>query len=269
MSQMKTKEDWQILPKVMQALNHARKIDPATWAMLIRKAGEDRSMGAVFDMARRPADHGLKLDSHEKAQKFMTGVVRGVAAAGWTEHAAARGLRDAERVLVLLNDEAHRPRSGHWVRMSRDPAFLAVAMTMAAVLARTHVKAAQYGPRLGEYIDVLLATWPEDAGLLSVYPDAEYLKGGGVHYLMQKSQCLVALAPIIKGFELAQHAVGSGPAASIASRLARLYEERDSAVNSLVAQEQQGKINYSLTAGGKMMELCFPKEKKKKRTTAA
>lgn len=266
MSQMKTKEDWQILPKVMQALSHARKLNDNTWASMIRRAGQEGNMGPVFELAKRPLNNGLRVDSHEKAQKFMTGVVREVGTAMWSEHAVAKGLRDAEKILHILNDKNHKPRSGYWVNMSRDPAFLAVPMTMAAVLVSKHGKAEQYGATLRKYADAVLEKWPEGKGLLSIYPDAEYLKEGGVNYLMQKSQFLVTLAPILKGFELAGQMLDGDVAAQVASRAVKLHEEKYSAQAWLIGQERLGKGDYFSTAGAEMMKLCFKKERTKTKT---
>lgn len=266
MSQMKTKEDWQILPKVMQALSYARKLNNDTWASMIRRAGQAGNMGPVFELAKRPLNDGLRVDSHEKAQKFMTGVVHEVGTALWSEPAVIKGLRDAEKILHILNDENHRPRSGYWMNMSRDPAFLAVPMTMAAVLVSKHDKAEQYGATLRKYADAVLGKWPEGKGLLSIYPDAEYLKEGGANYLMHKSQFLVTLAPILKGFELAEQVLDGEVAAQFASRAATLREEKYSAQAWLIEQERLGKREYWSTTGAHMMKLCFQKEKTKTKT---
>lgn len=256
--QMKTKEDWQILPKLMQALSHARSLKDDTWTMLIRRAGKTRNLGPIFDLAKRPLDDGLRLDTHEKVQKFLSGIVHEVAAAGWTRPAATRGLRYAEKVFYLLNDEDHKPKSGSFRNMSKDPAFLATPMTMAAVLVQQHGLAAEYNDSLQRYVKAVLRYWPADTGILTLYPSGEYVEGGGLKYLMYESQFLTLASPIVKGFELVEQCVAPDVAAQVASRRAAVAEEIASSLQRLRQMEENGGRKFESHAGSEMYKLCFP-----------
>lgn len=257
MSQMETKTDWQVLPKLMAALSYARKLKDDTWNAMIRKAGDAGNLGPLFELAKRPLDDGLQLNTHEKAQNFMTAVAREVAMAGWTERAAAKGLRNAETVLRHLNEEEHKPERGYSCRMAKDPQFLAMPVTMAAVLVAQYGKRSEHFDTLVKYTQAMLRKWPEGKGLLTVHPDEEYIKGGSTAYMMDKSHFLAIAAPIVKGLEWAEKGLGDDLKAQVASRRAIVAEEMDSAVAWLRQREAQGGRPFSSTRGGSLYEACF------------
>lgn len=258
MGQMKTHEDWHILVKIMQALNISRKIKPGTWVKVIRYAGEKRNLGPIFDLAKLPEQDGLRLDTHEKVQVFLTGVIREAALEGWGPRAARNGLRDSQKILRHLIDEAHRPKRGPFQRMHEDPTFLAVPVTFAAVLVKNYGRADEFAETLRKYTQAMLEFWPEGTGLLSSHHDEHYVKDGELYYMMDRSKFLEIAAPILKGLEAAEQAVDSNMAAQIASRRAVVAEEVDSAVAYLREQDASGKVEFAKTKGGFMYNLCFP-----------
>lgn len=256
MDQMTTKDDWQILPKLMQALSHARKLKDDTWERVLQKASWSGNLGPVFELAKKPDDYGLKLDTHAKAQTFLTGVFIGAAEGQWRQRDVAKGLTNAIAILRLLMDEGHKPRQAYWATtgMSKDPLFLAVPTTMAAVLVTKYGLAKEHGETLRRYLHAMLAKWPENSGILSMYPSELYAKGGALEYLMDRSKFLAVAAPILGGLQMAEKAVDADTAAQIASRRAVVAEE----IESAKAYFESSDRDYEKTRGALMMTKCEP-----------
>lgn len=265
MDQMTNKHDWQILPRLMQALSHARKLKDDTWERVIQKASWSGHLAPVFSLAHKPDDDGLKLDTHCKAQTFLTGVVFSAAESGWQRRELVAGLDHAIAILQLLMDEGHKPpRQAHWATtttgLSKDPLLLAVPTSLAAILVTRHRQSKTYGEMLQKYLQVLLTKWPENCGILDMYPSELYAEDGALEYLMDRSRFLTVAAPIFWGLQAAEQAVDADTAAKIASRRVIVGEEIASARAHLKSSDRK----YGKTRGGLMMQKCQPLETKAK-----
>lgn len=258
---MQTKDDWQKLPKLLEALyfNANRKFQYSDWPKIVRKAGTSGNLGPIFDGAKRPERTGLKLDKSETVQEFMLAVVLQVAKAEWVETAAARGLQNAEKVLVMLNDKKHLPRGQAKVEMelssrfplARDPQILATPLCLAAVLVSHNKNIPEYQEKLRTYTRQLLESWPEGQGLLELHPHEAYVDNEGMRYLMDKNKFLAVAAPILKGFNLAIEGLDSDMASSLKSRRDALADEVAAALAE-VGEGRRGRIIY---------EKCFGETK--------
>lgn len=261
MSQMKGNNEWQILPKVMKAVKQSRKIKDDTWLTVIHKASREGQLAPLFELAKKPRE-GLRLDTPEKAQAFLTAVVRQAATDKWSHYATQKAFHHAKDVLTTLAADDHKPRAGPWQRMSHDPQFLAVPMTLTAVLAVQHGQRQEYREAMVRFTEGVVSRWPEGKGLLTLHPDEAYARDGALSFLMGESQFLTVAAPVLKGLRLVEEGLRRRPgdealAAKVASRRAVVEEEVASAVRRLREAEGEGKLKFARTRGGEMYNTCF------------
>lgn len=266
---MQTKDDWQKLPKLLEALfyNANARFEPSDWPKIVRKASLSGTLGPIFDSMRNPARTGLKLDKSETIQEVMSAIVWEAASAGWAQAATEKALRNADKVVAFLQQDEHQLgfQAGKiWAEkgrhpLKRDPQVLATPLALAAIMVFKHGKAAEYAGMLRKYAQVTMERWPEGKGLLELHPAEAYIDPQGMAYLMEKNKFLQVAAPILRGFDVAIEGLGNPELASkIKSRRDALAEEVQSA---LASDEIKGK------RGAVMYEKCYaepraPKAKK-------
>ncbi|KAK7733927.1 hypothetical protein SLS53_008079 [Cytospora paraplurivora] len=256
---MKTKEDWQRLPKLLEALyyNANRKFESQDWPKIVRKAGFSGNLGPVIDAAKKPERTGFKLDASEKVQEILSFTVWEAAEAGFKPYALESALRSAERILELMGQDGHEFRHKDKAYLEeikgrfplrKDPQILATPFFLTAMLAVKHGKA-EYNDKLRRYAQAILGSWPEGKGLLDLHPHEAYVDGeNGMEYLLEKNKFLLVAAPILKGFELAAEGLSGDLASQIKSRRDPLAEEVRIALEAQASKSGRGKQLY---------EKCF------------
>ncbi|KAG8161790.1 hypothetical protein KVR01_008777 [Diaporthe batatas] len=267
---MKTKEDWQKLPKLLEALHHnaRRKFEVSDWPKIVRKAGASGNLGPVIEAVKRPERTGFKLDMSEKVQEIMSWIVWEAAEAGWTVSSLNTALKSAERVLEALNGEGHELHTkdkeraeliGGRFPLRRDPQVLATPLFLAAMLAVKHGKT-EYADKMRRYAQVIVEQWPEGKGLLDLHPHEAYVDVEGMHYMMEKNKFTIVASPILKGFDLAIEGLSSDLASQIKLRRDPLAVEVEDALGAEKSQNGRGKYLY---------EKCFLEPSKAQKKTGA
>ncbi|KAK7717634.1 hypothetical protein SLS64_003129 [Diaporthe eres] len=258
LDKMKTKDDWQKLPKLLEALQHnaRRKFEVSDWPKIVRKAGMSGNLGPVIEAVKRPERTGFKLDMSEKVQEIMSLIVWEAAEAGWSVSSLNTALRSAERILEVLDGEGHEPHTRDKARaelikerfpLRRDPQVLATPLFLTAMLAVKHGKA-EHADKMRRYAQVIVSLWPEGKGLLELHPHEAYVDVEGTAYLMEKNKFVLAASPILKGFDLAMEGLSSDLASQIKLRRDPLAAEVRGALEADDMKKGRGKYLY---------EKCF------------
>lgn len=268
---MKTKEDWQKLPKLLEALQHnaRRKFEVSDWPKIVRKAGMSGNMGPIIDSVKIPERTGFKLDMSEKVQEIMSLIVWEAAEAGWSISSLNTALKSAERILEALNGEGHELHTrdkehAELIKdrfpLRRDPQILATPLFLTAMLAVKHGKT-EHADRMRRYAQVVVSQWPEGKGLLELHPHEAYVDVEGTAYLMEKNKFVLVASPILKGFDLAMEGLSSDLASQLKLRRDPLAAEVRSALESDDMKKGRGKYLY---------DKCFlePTEAKKEAEAA-
>lgn len=251
---MKTKEDWQKLPKLLEALQHnaRRKFEVSDWPKIVRKAGMSGNMGPIIDSVKIPERTGFKLDMSEKVQEIMSLIVWEAAEAGWSISSLNTALKSAERILEALNGEGHELHTrdkehAELIKdrfpLRRDPQILATPLFLAAMLAVKHGKT-EHVDRMRRYAQVIVSQWPEGKGLLDLHPHEAYVDVEGTAYLMEKNKFVLVASPILKGFDLAMEGLSSDLASQLKLRRDPLAAEVRSALESDDMKKGRGKYLY-------------------------
>lgn len=279
MAAMQTKQDWEKLPKLLEALwfHAARKFPDGDWPRIIRAAGAAGSLGPIFEAARKPARTGLRLARHETAQEFMSAIAWQVAGARWAADAAARGARDAGKVIAFLQDKDHQlsglarteadKKGMH--PLKRDPQMMAHPVVFAAAMVARHGRRDEFLPVLRKYGELMLERWPENTGLLGLHPHAAYVDPDGVEYMMEKGKFLVVASPILKGFDFAIEALGDDPmGAAIKSRRDVVAAEVESALAATDKKNRRGQEMYDRVFKAPQLDAPAQAKEAKEETSA-
>lgn len=226
---MKTKEDWQNLPKLLEALQHnaRRKFEVSDWPKIVRKAGMSGNLGPIIEAVKKPERTGFKLDMSEKVQEIMSLIVWEAAEAGWSISSLNTALKSAERILEIMEGEGHELHTSDKERtelikerfsLRRDPQILATPLFLTAMLAVKHGKT-EHTDKMRRYAQVIVSLWPEGKGLLELHPHEAYVDVEGTAYLMEKNKFVLVASPILKGFDLAMEGLDSDLDSALASQL--------------------------------------------------
>lgn len=251
---MKTKEDWQKLPKLLEALQHnaRRKFEVSDWPKIVRKAGMSGNMGPIIDSVKMPERTGFKLDMSEKVQEIMSLIVWEAAEAGWSISSLNTALKSAERILEALEGEGHELHTRNKEHaelikdrfpLRRDPQILATPLFLTAMLAVKHSKT-EHADRMRRYAQVIVSQWPEGKGLLELHPHEAYVDVEGTAYLMEKNKFVLAASPILKGFDLAIEGLSSDLSSQLKLRRDPLAAEVRSALEAEDMKKGRGKYLY-------------------------
>ncbi|KAL1880676.1 hypothetical protein Daus18300_001288 [Diaporthe australafricana] len=258
LNSMKTKEDWQKLPKLLEALQHnaRRKFEVSDWPKIVRKAGFSGNLGPIIEAVKKPERTGFKLDMSEKVQEIMTFIVWEAAEAGWTISSLQTALKSAERILEILQEEGHEVHKRdkehaelikNRFSLRRDPQILATPLFLAAMLAVKHGKA-EHSDKMHRYAQVIVSLWPGNKGLLELHPHEAYVDVEGTAYLMEKNKFVLAASPILKGFDLALEGLSPDLASQIKLRRDPLAAEVRNALDAQDLKKGRGQHLY---------EKCF------------
>lgn len=251
LDKMKTKEDWQNLPKLLEALQHnaRRKFEVSDWPKIVRKAGMSGNLGPVIEAVKMPERTGFKLDMSEKVQEIMSLIVWEAAEAGWSISSLKTALKSAERILEVLDGEGHEPHTRDKKRaelikdrfpLRRDPQILATPLFLTAMLAVKHGKT-EHADKMRRYAQVIVSLWPEGKGLLDLHPHEAYVDVEGMAYLMEKNKFVLAASPILKGFDLAIEGLSNDVASQLKLRRDPLAAEVRGALEADDLKKGRGK----------------------------
>ncbi|MCJ1437603.1 hypothetical protein MMC27_006990 [Xylographa pallens] len=133
LSLLHTRADWHVLPFFLEGLRSSgRRLAPALLEKMVRRAAAAGQMGLVGECARMVARTGVKLDSVGLAREALWGAVQTAVRGGWSVEATAAAARQAEGLLVLMEDPAH-VRAGKGPDPRRAPEVLGVGMGLVAL----------------------------------------------------------------------------------------------------------------------------------------
>ncbi|MCJ1393015.1 hypothetical protein MMC18_005887 [Xylographa bjoerkii] len=108
LSLLRTKADWHILPAFLEGLKHSgRKLSPTMAEKIVRRAAAAGQMGLAGECARMVARTGVKLDNVGLAREVVWGALQTAILAGWSREGTAAAAKQAEGMLVLMDDPAH------------------------------------------------------------------------------------------------------------------------------------------------------------------
>lgn len=231
---MTTREDFDNLPRLLEGLHNAgRRLRPADYARIARRAGERGSIYAVIESARTVRRTGFRLETSETVAEILTHVQLRAVDSGWEESATRQALVWAEMVVDMLEDEQHGRRPTTTAMMTaatgeppssllpttppppppafplaRDPQVLAARLHLAAMVATKFADAdadadAAAG-KVAQYAGELVRLWPAGKGLRSLHAAATYAdRRGEMHYLNEDNKFLGVTAPLLYGLDAA------------------------------------------------------------------
>ena len=127
----------------------------------MRRAAAAGQMGLVGECARMMARTGVKLDNVPLAREALWGAAQTAINGGWSVEATAAAARQAEGLLVLMEDPAHvRARKGGGPDPRRAPEVLGVGMGLVALRVRGAGEG-DVGGRVERWARRMLDCWGE------------------------------------------------------------------------------------------------------------
>ncbi|CAK7203446.1 hypothetical protein SEUCBS139899_006180 [Sporothrix eucalyptigena] len=246
---MTTRADFENLPRLLEGLHRSnRRLRPADYARIARRAGERGCIFAVIESARQVQRTGFRLESSETVAEILTHVQMKAVDSAWDEAETRQALVWAELVVDLLQDPSHGRRPPTYqpgaagaaaegstaavaatppppppaFPLSRDPQVLAARLHLAAVVADKFGGADTDG-KVSRYATELVQLWPAGGkGLRALHPQATYAdRRGEMHYLDESNKFLGVAAPLLHGLDTAIRVLGGsqGDSAALAGEL--------------------------------------------------
>lgn len=74
---------------------------------LVRTAAAHGALGTIMESLRRVDRIGVRLDNRPLAREIMWGALQSAIVTGWSEEGIAKGLRQAESALTMMEDPRH------------------------------------------------------------------------------------------------------------------------------------------------------------------
>ncbi|EFW98430.1 hypothetical protein CMQ_4282 [Grosmannia clavigera kw1407] len=231
---MTTREDFDNLPRLLEGLHNAgRRLRPADYARIARRAGERGCIYAVIESARTVRRTGFRLQTSETVAEILTHVQLRAVDSGWEEAATRQALVWAEMVVDMLEDDQHGRQAAATTSttttlplidadssatlptspppplpafpLARDPQVLAARLHLAAMVATQPGDGADAAKdKVARYAGELVRLWPASKGLRSLHPAATYTdRRGEMHYLDEDNKFLGVAAPLLYGLDAA------------------------------------------------------------------
>lgn len=255
LGRMTTREDFDNLPRLLEGLHNAhRRLRPADYARIARRAGERGCIYTVIESARTVRRTGFRLDASETVAEILTHVQLRAVDGGWQDSQTRQSLVWAEMVVDMLEDPQHErkttptpapvsasvaaaatnitnptpPPPPPSFPLARDPQVLAARLHLAAVVADKF--AAAEGEEDGDktaavdkvarYASELVRLWPAGKGLRDLHPAALYTdRRGEMHYLNEDNKFLGVTAPLLHGLDTAITVLRANDQADLAGEL--------------------------------------------------
>jgi hypothetical protein len=252
---METKADWDNLTRLLSGMNKAgRRWNSADHSKMIRLAGSKGQIYSIIEAARQVRRTNFKVDTPEQLSELLHWVQMKAVDSNWDADATAKALRWSEMVLEILQDSKHKstPVTGQ-APLHRDPQVLGAILHLAAARAVKHQEGKDVGGKVTEYAKAVVAQWPADKGLKSLYPEElNSDKKNGTWYLLQsRTQYLATAGPILSGLKLAMQVVEP----SLAAQLKPIAATLEAEANGIVAQKDvraaRGEATWEKLFGGK------------------
>lgn len=207
LDQMKTSDDWDIMPKLLTGLhdNAKRKFEIGDYPKMTRKAAYAGNLGVIIQCAMKPDKTGFYLDTSEKVQEIMSFYAKKAADKDFSLKATRSALQNAEELLVMMDDDKHKVKPTEDTKdrfpLRADPQIMATPLMLAAALRVKHNE--DVVDKVQKYVKAIVNLWPEGKGLLDLHPTEAYADEAGMKYLLEKNKYLFAAAPILKGMDWA------------------------------------------------------------------
>jgi len=266
---MKTGKDWSNLPILMAGLRKARKSD--WWAdsvWMAREASAAGQLPVVMRCIEQADQTGWYLGNTRLVVQLLTVILQDAIASGYDKAAIEKALRQAERVLELLEDPKQKavieagdsisdkvarrleqmdepsPTSAQQnttdvhIPLHRDPLILAHVLNLAAIRAIRHQDGQDGDGKVEKYARLVTRVWPADKTPLNLYPairykvnrDYRFLTGAGTTYFN-------AVFPALNGLESAAQLVDP----ELAAHLGAIAEATRAEVKT---NEEQNRLAY-------------------------
>ncbi|MCJ1293750.1 hypothetical protein MMC34_005305 [Xylographa carneopallida] len=203
LSLLRTKSDWHVLPFFLEGLRTSgRKLSSALLQKMVRRAAAAGQMGLVGECARMVARTGVRLDEVGLAREGMWGAVQTAVLGGWSAEATAAAARQAEGLLVLMEDPAHvvenKSGSQKGVDPRKAPEVLGVGMALMALRALKSGEG-DAGGKVERWAKRTLDCWR--------YVELGVREGGG---WWDANRALMWWAPVQVGMKAAVRVLGEG-----------------------------------------------------------
>lgn len=159
---LKTKSDWDILPAFLQGLKDSgRKVKQDMAEKMVRHAVKAGRMGIMVECLRMVGTTGIKLDHVGLAREVMLGALATAYHGGWSEEALAKAVRQAEGMLVLMEDPLHVPadQAPQTLDPQRAPDVIGLAMGLTAVQAVKFGEGKDEARKVEKYARKVLQLW--------------------------------------------------------------------------------------------------------------
>ncbi|MCJ1316036.1 hypothetical protein MMC15_001356 [Xylographa vitiligo] len=233
---LRTPADWLVLPLFLAGLRSSgRTLRPALLEKMVRRAAAAGRMGVVGECARMVARTGVRLDSVGLAREALWGAVQTGILAGWSAEGTAAAARQAEGLLVLMEEPAHvaggaKPRAAGGGDPRRAPEVLGAGMGLVALRA-LRAGEGDVGGRVERGATRMLGCWGNAD--LSVREEGWW----------DANRALMCWAPVEVGMRVAVRVLGEG------SELGRRLEE-----------VRAGQVEPAVRKAREVLERGGPKE---------
>lgn len=275
---MTTRADFQNLPRLLEGLHRSsRRLRPADYARIARRAGERGCIFAVIESARQVQRTGFRLESSETVAEILTHVQMKAVDSAWDETETRQALGWAELIVELLQHPNHgrrAPRLQHGAvgamaegstaivaatpappppvfPLDRDPQVLAARLHLAAVVAdKFSLGGADTDGKVSRYATELVQLWPAGGkGLRALHPAETYAdRRGEMYYLSESNKFLGVAAPLLHGLDTAIRVLGGsqGDSAALAGELQSRRDALAAEVNTALtaAPDRRGAAIY-------------------------
>lgn len=246
--QMKTPDDWQNLPRLLEGVcvHAGRKLRHYDYPKMIRKAGFQGQLRVIFACIREAKRTGFKLATSETVNELLVWVQKEAIESDWDKVATEQALAWTERVIESLEDEKHQPVRKRGKKdlkafpLFRDPQVLAPRLHMAAALAAKHNGGEDAGGKVTKYAKELMSLWPEGKGLMELHSPQAYQEREELRYLLNNNEFLWCAAPILSGLRMAAEVVEPALAEQLKRRIGPLEKEVETAWQA-VSKDSTGK----------------------------
>ncbi|KAI0480471.1 hypothetical protein GGR56DRAFT_274741 [Xylariaceae sp. FL0804] len=265
-----TPEDLRNLKPLLEGINRTTdKINPNTWARMVRILCQRGHLYDVIECARSVRRTGFKLDTSERVNLLLLHAQRKAVDTKWGFEETRQALRWAAMVLEMLEDEEHQPHRPQHKQvegeppLSRDPMVIMAPMHLTAALVLRHRQLPAAAPqgeddaaaaaaslsdaelvtmmeRLKKYAQDVVGLWPEGRPLRQVYPPQLYKYDDRLAYLVDDRNFARLAQPFRVGLAMAARVLEPEEpelAAQLRSRQATL--EGDAGVTAATPGRQE------------------------------
>ncbi|KAK4230803.1 hypothetical protein QBC38DRAFT_467905 [Podospora fimiseda] len=212
-SLIKTQEDFNNVPRILEGLQHAnRQLNPTHLNKIIRKAVTAERLDVIIQTVRAAKRTGFKLDRAELINELLVAIQWRAIHHGFEKKRTQHALKQTEDLIALLEDNKslHHSKEGALKRpFYQDPLVLAARLHMAAAYAVHHQGGKDKDGKVTKYAEELYFHWKK-GGVLDLYSAEAYRDRSKVRYLLDRNNFLYHISPVLNGLNLAAQVVDAG-----------------------------------------------------------